>query len=175
MISFKLMVDRDEAVVLAETYNDPDEEPALRAGTAIKNGDFSRVHLSTIFTWKTGDRGKGRITSNSDADIQEALEFAVSVNQSRLAVAALTGLHGVQIPVASAIMTAIDPIAFTVIDFRALEALGIPRKKQFISLNGYFEYLEFCKNTALEWNMSLRDLDHALWQWSKNRSKKMKK
>ena len=48
--------------------------------------------------------------------------FATLIQRSPIAV--LCGLTGVNVPVASAILTAIYPSRYTVIDFRALEALG---------------------------------------------------
>jgi hypothetical protein len=38
----------------------------------------------------------------------------------------LLGLSGVGTPVASAILMAIDPVRYTLIDWQALEALGAP-------------------------------------------------
>jgi hypothetical protein len=40
------------------------------------------------------------------------------------AIAVLCGLDGVEVRVASAALTAVKPCAHTIIDFRALEALG---------------------------------------------------
>ena len=67
-------------------------------------------------------------------------------------------------PVASAILTAIDPERCTVIDFRALEALG--KKTNDRSVNFYLSYLDACRTLAEEHQVSLRNLDRALWQWS---------
>jgi hypothetical protein len=80
------------------------------------------------------------------------------------------GLNGVDSPVASAIMTAIRPETFTVLDFRALEALGNPTADR--TLRFYLHYLRFCTNLAERWSMSLRQLDRALCQWSKVRHAK---
>jgi hypothetical protein len=86
----------------------------------------------------------------------------------RAAVAVLVGLNGVQVPVASAILTAIDPERFTVIDFRALEALGVTNAT--MTINYYLEYLDACRGLARENKVPLRTLDRALWQWSKERA-----
>jgi hypothetical protein len=77
-------------------------------------------------------------------------------------VAVLTGLIGVNVPVASAILTAIDQRRYTVIDFRALEGLGV--KGIVVSINFYLEYLRFCRRCAKLSKVSLRNLDRALWQ-----------
>jgi hypothetical protein len=80
-------------------------------------------------------------------------------------VAVLCGLRGVEIPVASAILTAIDPERYTIIDFRALESLGV--KSSWHTVDSYLAYLEQCRELARQNTVSLRELDRALWQWSK--------
>jgi hypothetical protein len=71
----------------------------------------------------------------------------------------------VAVPVASAILTAIDPDKYAVIDFRALEALGSTSKDR--TVNFYLDYLDSCRQLATEHRVTPRDLDRALWQWSK--------
>jgi hypothetical protein len=74
------------------------------------------------------------------------------------------------VPVASAILTAIDPERYTVIDFRALEALG--NKSNDRTVNFYLAYLDACRQLAQEHQVSLRDLDRALWQWSSEQTRR---
>jgi hypothetical protein len=62
---------------------------------------------------------------------------------------------------ASASLTAIDATRFTIIDFRALEALGIGRQPQ-ITIDFYLAYLAECRRIASESNVTLRTLDRAL-------------
>jgi len=68
------------------------------------------------------------------------------------------------VPVASAVLTAINPERFTIIDFRSLEALGAETKDR--SVGFYLEYLDYCRNLVRENRTELRTLDRALWQWS---------
>ena len=96
------------------------------------------------------------------------LRLAVCAKTDRAAIAVLLGLQGVRVPVASAILTAIDPKRFTVVDFRALEALGSENKD--LSINFYLNYLNACRRLAKKHEVTLRDLDRALWQWSKMKS-----
>jgi hypothetical protein len=81
-------------------------------------------------------------------------------------VSVLCGLRGVKIPVASAILTAIFPERFTAIDYRALESLGV--EKPALTVNYYLVYLDYCRGTAAQYGLTLRDLDRALWQASKD-------
>jgi hypothetical protein len=67
---------------------------------------------------------------------------------------------------ASAILTAIDQVKYTVIDYRALEALGVPGLDT--NLNFYLKhYLPECERLRSKGHVSLRTLDKALWSWSR--------
>jgi hypothetical protein len=92
------------------------------------------------------------------------LAVAVDAQQERTALAVLVGLKGVLVPVASAILTTIAPDRYTVLDFRALESLGCASQDR--SIDFYLGYLEACRGLASRHDMSLRNFDRALWQWS---------
>lgn len=62
----------------------------------------------------------------------------------------------------------IDPKRYTIIDFRALEALGSNRTWH--TVDSYLAYLAFCRALAHSQDVSLRELDRALWKWSEERS-----
>lgn len=156
---------RDEATGLAERYGPHNDDEVLAVGRRIVAGEFDRRHLQDIYRWKTRDRGKSRLDRNSDAEIADALRLAVAARTPRSGMAVLLGLYGVNTPVASAIATVIYPETYTIFDYRALEALGCSSSDR--SLPFYLDYLEYCTKLARDWRMPLRDLDRALWQWSK--------
>ena len=162
---FTLQFEPADIPRLAKSYQYQQDDEALAAGDRIRSGDYERSNIKTIFDWKTGGRGKSRLQRNSDEEIADALRLAVSAKTERAAIAVLLGLQGVLVPVASAILTAIDPKRYTVIDFRALEALGSKSKDR--SVNFYLAYLTHCRQLAKAHKVALRDLDRALWQWSK--------
>jgi hypothetical protein len=167
---FTPQLSREEAVELASQHrSDRPEitEKASSAGEAIRNGDYSFENLRAIFKWKVNDRGKNRLDKNSREEVEEALRLAAAAKQPRSAIAVLKGLSGVNVPVASAIMTSIYPDKYTVIDRRALKALGVSSGRN--SVTFYLCYLRYCTALAKEWNLCLRDLDHALWDWPKKR------
>jgi hypothetical protein len=165
---FKLQFDSTEITELAKRYGYQSDDYALEAGRQIRAGNYGRHQLQVIFQWKTKGRGKSRLLRNSDDEIADALHLASNANTERAAVAVLLGLHGVQAPVASAILTAIDPERYTVIDFRALEALGNDSEDR--TVNFYLAYLKTCRQLASKHGVTLRDFDRALWQWSSERS-----
>jgi hypothetical protein len=160
---FKLQFKPADIAILAKNYDPEQDDLALAAGRRIREGEFTRQNLSDIFEWKTGGRGRSRLERNSDDEIADALRLAVQAETERAAVAVLLGLHGVLVPVASAILTAIDPQRYTVIDFRALAALG--NRSTDRTVNFYLAYMSFCRTLAAAHDVDLRDLDRALWQW----------
>ncbi len=165
---FKLQFRPAKIPELANRFSFTEDKAALAAGDRIRGGEYTRKRLSEIFEWKTKGRGRARLERNTNSEIADALELAVSAKTERAAVAVLRGLHGVDVPVASAILTAIDPERFTVIDFRALEALGT--KCASPTVDFYIAYLNACRQLAKTHRVSLRDLDRALWQWSSERA-----
>ena len=150
------------------------ETAAFEAGEAIRNGDYSLANLEAIVRWKS-ERLVHYLIGNSNEKIRRVLAVAASpASSTESAVRALLELHGVDITVASAILAAIDPERYTVLDFRALEALGhAPHDVHF-----YEEYLAFCKRLAesnivrpqseLPAPTPLRTIDRALWEWSRS-------
>jgi hypothetical protein len=113
--SFVLQFKRSLIPVLAAQYGYPDDTEAREAGRRIVKGEYSRANLEKIARWKS-PRSIGRVESNSDRDIQDALRLAVEARTARAALAILTGLRWIDIPVASAIMAAIRPERFTIAD-----------------------------------------------------------
>src|SRR5579862_5145288 len=113
---FQLRFDPSEIGGLAKRYLDPDGE-AFRAGKLIVDGHRSLSTLRIIFRWKTGGRGQSRLAKNTQEEIKKALTIAVEAPSEQVAMGALCELHGVDVPVASAILTAINPDRYTVIDF----------------------------------------------------------
>jgi hypothetical protein len=68
--------------------------------------------------------------------------------------------------VASSILTVVDPVRFTILDFRALWSLGIERVTYY-PFGSYLEYLAACRRIAADARTNLPSLDRALWRYSK--------
>jgi len=118
MADFQLQFEPSHLLPLAACYPVEDDRDALDAGMRIAGGEYNRANLETIFRWKTGGRGISRLGRNTDAEIEEALRLGTSAQTERPAIAVLCGLFGVNVPVASAVLTAINPERYTIIDFR---------------------------------------------------------
>jgi hypothetical protein len=149
------------------------EKAAFEAGEAIRNGDRTLSNLETIVRWKS-ERVVHYLIANSNENIKGALDVAASPDASLPdAVNALTGLRGVDISIASAILATIFPDRYAVLDYRALEALGHARH----DVHFYAEYNGFCNGLAasglvkpqtdLPAPTPLHSMERALWEWSK--------
>lgn len=150
------------------------EQAAFEAGQSIRNGEFTLANLEVIVRWKS-ERVVHYLIANSNEKIKGALAVAASPGSStREAINALTDLRGIDLPIASAVLAAIAPERYTVLDFRALEALGHARH----NVEFYEEYLAFCKHLAdckiiepqnnLPGPTALHALERALWEWSRS-------
>ncbi|MFZ0743989.1 MAG: hypothetical protein WAM85_06265 [Terracidiphilus sp.] len=152
------------------------EQAAFEAGAAIRGGEYSLANLEAIVRWKS-ERVVHYLIGNSEAKIRKVLEIAAAPETStRKAVEALMELRGIDLAIASAILTAIAPERYSVLDYRALEALGHARH----DVEFYAEYVAFCRRLAerelvkpqadLPGPTSLHALERALWEWSRSRA-----
>jgi hypothetical protein len=152
------------------------EKAAFDAGESIRNGDFTLANIEAIVRWKS-ERAVQFLIGNSNEKIRRVLAVAANPEATtETAVKALLELHGVDIPIASAILSAIYPERYTVLDFRALEALGQPRH----DVRFYEEYLAFCKRLAdsnivkpqgdVPAATPLRTVERALWEWTRSQT-----
>jgi len=171
-VDFQLKV--DDISYWAKQYLEYDQgadEKAFEAARRIHGGDWSRSNLEVIVAWKSRRRIR-LIADNSDSEIADALQLALIAKEPRSAFGVLMGLSGIAVPMASAILTAIDQEKYTIIDYRAVEALSVP-EIDYSNLKFYLHhYLPACKRMARERNVDLRTFDRALWAWSEAKGKK---
>jgi hypothetical protein len=179
---FQLQPAESELQQLAEQYwqdaGDRErqlEKEAYDAGEAIRNGEFTLPNLEAIVRWKS-ERVVHYLIANSNENIKSALAIAASPDASlEDAVNALIGLRGVDISIASAILSAIFPERYAVLDYRALEALGHARHDVdfYADYNAFIKRLVECGIVKPQGNLpgptALHTLERAFWQWSRNR------
>jgi hypothetical protein len=75
---FKPSFDPSQISELADRYNFQEDAVALRAGTQIRNGKYTRTNLLAIFEWKTKGRGRARLEKNTDLEKADALTRPLS-------------------------------------------------------------------------------------------------
>lgn len=183
MAQFQLQADEKELGQLAEQCWQQSSErehelerAAFDAGTAIRNGEYTLANLEAIVRWKS-ERVVHYLIANGEAKIRQVLAVAAAGDcATRRAVEALMELRGVDLSIASAILAAIHPECYNVLDFRTLEALGHARH----DVAFYTEYVEFCRRLAAQGLVKpqadlpgatpLHALERALWEWSRVRA-----
>lgn len=152
------------------------EAAAYEAGEAIRKGEHNLANLEAIVRWKS-ERMVHYLIGNSDESIRHALDLAASPETSlEEAFNALTDLRGIDIGIASAVMSAIYPERYAVLDYRALEALGHARHdvRFYTEYNNAMRHLADCAIVHAQQGLpaptALHALERALWQWSRTRS-----
>jgi thermostable 8-oxoguanine DNA glycosylase len=78
----------------------------------------------------------------------------------------LVKLHGVQVPVASAILTLCYPDKYSVIDFRGWRQIfGEAKKYSNYTTKEYIKYLSIIKQMATKFGITPQEIDMAMWQY----------
>ena len=135
---------------------------------AVRNrGYYRKLELQTLCHWKT-PRSKRLIESNSDEFIQAATQTALSTPDERLRVEVLTLFRGVSWSTASVVLHFGYQDLYPILDFRALWSLGVNTLPDY-EFDFWWEYTQVCRQLAREAKVSMRTLDRALWQYSKEK------
>jgi hypothetical protein len=166
--SFRLQFDQSRISSLASRYSYPSESrivdeisPGARARGWYKKSEFVEV-----CRWKS-PRGASRADAlNSSDAIVEITRTALSATTEELRIWAPQALAFVAWPTASVLLHFGHPEPYPILDYRALESLGVRRPAAY-TMSFWLDYLDFTRALAAEAGVSMRTLDRALWQWSK--------
>jgi hypothetical protein len=104
-----------------------EEDPATaaliaRMGEARRRGFVSRGEFLAMARWKS-PRALHHYKRNGPARVREATRRALAARTERSRMEHLLALDGVSVPVASAILTLLDPRRYGVLDIRAWQLL----------------------------------------------------
>jgi hypothetical protein len=164
---------------LADELSEHEQELFEQVGPAAAlRGYLTSTDLAAIGRWKTRRATSYLARNEEDALVEDVTRLAfASETPDRLRHRILCLLHGVGHPMASAILTVWQPKEHTVLDYRAVEALQELTKRGVLdsdppegrrgALPGYWTYLQGYRPIAENLDVSYRDLDRALWKWSK--------
>lgn len=168
---FHLQFPSSEIPVLAEKFDYPGDEKILNDLNADidKRRYLTLDELKIVCRWKT-PRSQSLVNKNKEADVEAITKVCFSTDNELLRIGSLLLLEGVQYPTASVILHFFHADHYPVLDFRALEALGVKQPKQY-DFNFWWAYVLATRKIAKENGVSMRTLDKALWQWSKNQAK----
>jgi hypothetical protein len=170
MASFAIQFPISEVHELADRFSYRKEDSAcLQAGVAARErGHYSRDEFLLICGWKT-DRSRGRVATNTEDEIAAATGRVFSSTDEAERMQALLSLSGVGVPTASALLFFAFPDDYPILDVRALESLGQSSNRTTYSVSYWVDYLGACRSLARRAKVSIRTLDKALWQASKER------
>jgi hypothetical protein len=155
---------------LAQRFEETDDSSLLAAGLAARRrGYYRRAEFLAACRWKS-PRSASLVAGNTGRAIAGATRHALSpATGERARVEALTSLAGVGVPTASTLLYFAYPDDYPILDVRALESLG-RRGRSVYPVSFWLEYLEACRRLALTHGVSIRTLDKALWQHSRERA-----
>jgi hypothetical protein len=165
---FHLRFEPEEITHWAIRYQYPGEEEISGqiAPRIIDQGFCKAADLIALCEWKS-PRIRSRCGANDPAYIEAITRIALSTPHERLRVEILTLLSGVGWPMASVILHWCHPEPYPILDFRALWSLGFEKPPTRYSFELWFGYTLFCRDLAQQAGVSMRTLDRALWQYSK--------
>jgi hypothetical protein len=167
--TFELQFPASEIEGLAGRFGDPDESRLLAAGTSARaRGHYTRGEFIEVCAWKTV-RSRSKVASNTEGAVIDATGLALSPADERTRMTALLQLAGVGAPTASVLLYFAFPDDYPILDVRALESLGVQPRSQY-PVSFWLAYLSACRELARRGGMSIRTLDKALWQYSKERA-----
>ncbi len=136
------------------------------------NKFLDKDHFMKLCMWKT-PRQKPNYNANDEHTIISKTRDLYMHGDHQKRIESLDELSGVGYPVASAILHYCFPDIYSIIDFRAIEALGWEQPSYYTY--AYWEkYFIKIQEIAKTYGLSIRTVDKALWEWSKEHSKKAK-
>ena len=91
---------------------------------------------------------------------------ALSTQNERLKIEVLTLLCGVEWPTASVILHFCANDRYPILDFRAMWSLSVDVPKAY-DFDFWWGYVQYARHLADETRMTMRTIDRALWQFSK--------
>jgi hypothetical protein len=138
--------------------------------TVQQRGYYTKPELTAICYWKT-PRTRSRVMRNSDTAVKELSRLALSTSEESLRIQSLTLLNGVGWPSASVLLHFGHKDRYPILDYRALWALGLDSPPAVYTFDFWWEYVLFCRDLAEKAGVSMRVLDRALWQYSKEYQK----
>lgn len=168
MPTFQLQFPAERIEALAGRFGHVDETPLLAVGSAARaRGYYTRSEFIEVCAAKTV-RSRPRVATNSEGAVVGTTRRALAARNEGTRMSALLELEGVGVPTASTLLYCAFPSDYPILDVRALESLGVRPRSQY-PVAFWLEYLSACRALASASGVSIRTLDKALWQYSKER------
>jgi hypothetical protein len=170
MARFRLRFPLSEIPRWSEASGDDDERVLDSIGArARRRGYLRKRDLLALARWKT-PRSRPRVEANSESTVRSVTRRAFAAEDERGRIELLTRLDGVGWPTASVILHFCHADPYPVLDTRALWSLGIARPPAY-RFEFWWQYTLACRRTVARAGCTMRALDRAAWQFSRERQR----
>ncbi len=149
-------------------YDDTEVQDTI-APAARARGHLTRDEFLSLCRWKT-PRSQPRCASNPASFIEEATRVALASTHEEVKIGVLLLLRGVSWPTASVILHFCDGAKYPILDYRALWSLSVAQPAQY-TFPFWWAYATFTRTLHQSTRYSMRTIDRALWQYSKERQR----
>jgi hypothetical protein len=135
---------------------------------ARARGSFTRAEFSKMCRWKS-PRARHLWEANSAARIRAVSRQVLTTRSERRRMELLTGLRGVGVPMASAILTLLDPRRYGVLDIRAwqllfaIRSVGANQRGQGFTIAQWEQYLDALRSHARRLRTTARAIEYTLF------------
>jgi hypothetical protein len=165
---------------LAERYTSSQNEAERQAETRIeelaptirKNGYYTKSQFLELCYWKT-PRSRPRCVANDEDFIREVTSLALSTENERLRIEALTLFDGVGWPTASVLLHYGHAQDYPILDVRALWSLSIQGPNGDYKVSFWWDYVQICRELKEKYGTTMRLLDRALFRYSEENQRKL--
>lgn len=152
-----------------------DEDPGtkdllLRLRHIKRARGFSRGEFLAMCRWKS-PRAMGKCRRNSAKTIRRISRAALATRSERRRMNLLRTLHGVSVPMASAILTLVDPSRYGVLDIRvwqllfAMDSVSTNPRGVGFTFKNWHDYLRRLRDHAREMGVSARTVERTLFEY----------
>jgi hypothetical protein len=131
-------------------------------------GGFTRTEFRLMCRWKS-PRARLLWEKNSAARVRAVSRAVLATRDERRRMELLTALHGVGVPMASAILTLIDPRRYGVLDIRAwqllfaIRSVEANRRGQGFTIAQWLDFLAALRTHARRLGVSARMVEYTLF------------
>jgi len=157
---------RDELV----REEDPATAALIRDLAGVRaRGAFTRAEFRRMCRWKS-PRARLLWETNSARRVRAVARAVLATRSERRRMELLTSLHGVGVPIASAILTLIDPRRYGVLDIRcwqllfAIRSVKTNQRGQGFTIQQWEEYLSALRHHARRLGVTARAIEYTLFE-----------
>jgi hypothetical protein len=165
----QITLTKEEVQKFGKLYDYPGDDVELgkKLRIATERGNMTKNDLMAVARWKwRGGRTRQLVSENTAEEIREISTVSFAAKTERMRIGALLALRGVRWPMASVILHFAFPDKYPIFDVRAMNSVGSNTSYTF---EKWIDYIKLCRKTATDFDVSLRVLDRALWEYDRER------